>query len=462
MSRLTIIESIQHSQLFGALPKFQELKSWETWLILLKAIEGLPLNRHERGVFRKHTGREYDPPPGGYTEIVIIVGVQSGKSSIAGVLLGHGVLTGEPGTVAIGVCQDQRGAMRVLLRYAREPFETLDVFRAEVSRSTADALELNRGTMLAAYPCRPEALRGLRASIVVIDELAFFTATDGRPMDREMLRVARGRLATTGGKLIVISSPYGQSGALYDLHRNNYGKDDALVLVWQASAPEMNPTLPANYLARMAQDDPEAYRSEVLGEFRSGVSTFFDVEALQVCVEESVRERAPQTGTKYLGFADPSGGRHDRFCVAVAHTDGDKAVLDAVRIFAPPFNPSEVIAEACAFLKSYRVHRISGDRYSAEYNAEQFRLNGVTYDPSERDRSGIYLELLPLVNSRRAVLLDHPDLLRELRGLERRRGTSGKDKVDHRPGSTDDIANACAGALVLAGGRRREPGVFVF
>ncbi len=31
----------------------------------------------------------------------------------------------------------------------------------------------------------------------------------------------------------------------------------------------MNPTLPADYLERMEADDPEAYRSEVLGEFHS-------------------------------------------------------------------------------------------------------------------------------------------------------------------------------------------------
>src|SRR5207247_171320 len=162
-----------------------------------------------------------------------------------------------------------RGAMRVLLRYAREPFEVLEPFRAEVVRDTADTLELRNGVALSAYPCRPAAVRGIRACVVVIDELAFFTATDGRPTDTEMLRVARGRVATTGGKIVVLSSPYGQAGALWELHRRHYGRQDSATLVWQASAPEMNPTLSADYLARMEQDDPEAYRSEVLGEFRA-------------------------------------------------------------------------------------------------------------------------------------------------------------------------------------------------
>lgn len=75
----------------------------------------------------------------------------------------------------------------------------------------------------------------------------------------------------------------------------------------------------------------------------------------------------------------------------------------------------------------------------------------------ELDRSRLYLELLPMVNAGTIEILNDPKLLRELRGLERRRGTAGRDRVDHRPGSHDDRANALAGAAwcvsqQLAGG----------
>jgi hypothetical protein len=40
------------------------------------------------------------------------------------------------------------------------------------------------------------------------------------------------------------------------------------------------------------------------------------------------------------------------------------------------------------------------------------------------------------------------NLLKELRGLERRRGPSGKDSLDHRSNQHDDLANSAAGALV--------------
>jgi hypothetical protein len=41
-------------------------------------------------------------------------------------------------------------------------------------------------------------------------------------------------------------------------------------------------------------------------------------------------------------------------------------------------------------------------------------------------------------------------LVSQLSGLERRVGRSGKDSIDHRPGSHDDLANAAAGACVQA------------
>lgn len=463
-NRLNIIEQLRHPELFGRLPAFKNLASWKAWAVVIKCFQGLPLESEaELKLFRQCTGRyHYNPPKGGYPELVIIVGVQSGKSTIAGVLLGSAALTGEAGTHALGICQDHRGSMRVLLRYARMPFETLEHFKAEVLRSTADTLELQNGVCLSAYPCRPEAVRGLRACIVVIDELAFFTATDGRPLGQEMVRVARGRVATTGGKVVIISSPYAQSGCLYDLHRKHYGQEDSSTLVWQASAKLMNPTLSENYLQRMEQDDPEAYQSEVLGEFRPGTSTLFDSDALQSCVDSGIRERPFQPGMQYKASIDSaSGSGKDSFTLTIVHSEGDCVVVDLVRAFRPPFNPSGVIAEVSDILKSYGLRECSGDKYAPGFVQELFRANDISYTFADQSTSDAYLALVHIVNAEQVRLLDHSDLLRELRGLERRRGSSERDRADHRSGSHDDLAASAAARLSAQKKPRMVPGVFV-
>src|SRR5262249_36779438 len=163
------------------------------------------------------------------------------------------------------------------------------------------------------------------------------------------------------------------------------------------------------------------YASEVLGQFRAGVSAFLDPAAIAACVAEGVREVPPAHRVTYSAFADVSGGRHDRFVVAGGHCRGGVAGIGPFRAWSAPFNPAGVIEEACEFLRRYRIVSISGDRYAGEFVAEQFRKHEITYQASEWDRSEIYMELQPLLNAGRVSLLDQPELLKELRGLERRR-----------------------------------------
>ena len=451
---LTLEDFIADRHLGGMLPQYHDVKPWWNWTVWSKARDGVPLTPEEVASFTTHSGRgTYAPPTGGWAQAVVVTGRQSGKTATAGVLGAIAAVTqAQSGEYVILLAQDQRAALRTLLRAACEPFDKIPLFAAHVRARRADSLELDNGVTLAAYPCRPQSVRGLRAALVVLDELAFYRTSENVPVDREMLTAVKPCLATTGGKLIILSSPYAQTGVLYEMHRRAWGTDNPYTLVWQASAPEMNPTLPADYLARMAQDDPEAYRSEVLGEFRQGLSALLDPDAIAACVAEGVRERPfnPAVVCRAAGDA-ASGTGKDAFTVGIAGKVGDKALLFVLRAWKPPFNPSGVIAEIAGLLKAYGLREIVMDRYAGGFPVEQFASHGITVKPSERDRSAIYLDMVPLVNSGRVVLLDQPDLLRELRGLERRRGVSGRDKVDHRVGSHDDRANSAALALTLVG-----------
>ena len=58
--------------------------------------------------------------------------------------------------------------------------------------------------------------------------------------------------------------------------------------------------------------------------------------------------------------------------------------------------------------------------------------------------------MIPIVNSMRVELPDDRKMIEEFRRLERRRGRSGKDTIDHPAfGGSDDLANAVAGAVNL-------------
>ena len=90
--------------------------------------------------------------------------------------------------------------------------------------------------------------------------------------------------------------------------------------------------------------------------------------------------------------------------------------------------------------------------------AEAFRKVGITLRAGGRPKSQLYADLLPLLNSGRADLLDEPRLIAQLVGLERRTARGGRDSIDHAPGVHDDVANAVAGALVMVGSGQRAAG----
>jgi hypothetical protein len=121
-----------------------------------------------------------------------------------------------------------------------------------------------------------------------------------------------------------------------------------------------------------------------------------------------------------------------------------------VRAWKPPFDPSEVTKECAEALKPYRVRNVTGDNYGGEWPVGEFRKHGVNYEVSEKNRSQLYLELIPVLNSKRCELPDDRRMIEEFRRLERRRGRSGKDSIDHAAyGGSDDIANSVAGVIGL-------------
>jgi hypothetical protein len=136
--------------------------------------------------------------------------------------------------------------------------------------------------------------------------------------------------------------------------------------------------------------------------------------------------------------------------LAIAHLEGERAVLDCVLERRPPFSPDSVVSEFAAVLKSYRVATIRADRWGTDWVGERFTAHGVTCLPADMVRSELYLNFLPMLNSGRADLLDNARMVAQFAGLERRTSRAGKDSVDHGRDGHDDVCNSVAGALVLA------------
>jgi hypothetical protein len=217
----------------------------------------------------------------------------------------------------------------------------------------------------------------------------------------------------------------------------------------------MNPTVPQAVIDEAMEADPASASAEYGAEFRCDVETYIAREVVDAATVPGRFELPPATGVHYIAFVDPSGGSSESMTLAIAHRDRDgRGILDAVRERWPPFSPEAVVGEFAELLKSYNVRKLVGDRYAGEWPRERFRVHGINYEVARQPKSDLYRDILPALNSGKGELLDYPRLIAQLCSLERRTARSGRDSIDHAPGGKDDVANAVAGALLLAAARR--------
>lgn len=453
---ITIRKALADKKLLG---NFLSGESWFAWRVLLIAAMGEKLTDDERPTYTKLTGRSAEPLQR-VEELCAVIGRRGGKSRAMATLAcyiaalcKHKLSHGEKG-ILLCIAPDQRQAA-IVLDYTAAAFEQSPILRQLIANRTADTLELTNGISIEVRAASFRRLRGPTYIAVIADEAGFWYSDElSSNADTEILNAVRPGLATTGGPLIVASSPYAKRGVLWETYRRHYGPDgDPLVLVAQGTSRDFNPSLPQSVVDRALERDHAAASAEYLAQFRADIETFVPYEVVQACVGDHV-EMAPISKQHYSAFVDPSGGSADSFTMAISHRDGERVVVDATREVRPPFSPEAVIDDFAALLKTYRIRKVTGDRYAGEFPRELFRKRGIEYCCAEKPKSDLFRDMLPLLNSGRISLPKSERLANQLCGLERRVSRSGKDSIDHGPGGHDDLANAVAGAADLVATRR--------
>jgi len=174
--------------------------------------------------------------------------------------------------------------------------------------------------------------------------------------------------------------------------------------------------------------DPEAALAEWDAAFRADIAAFLSEDLIELATDRSrPPELPPRSGLKYFCFVDASGGRHDHFTVAIGHKDkAGRFICDVLRGWGPPFDPQEVSREIAGLAKEFKCQRVHGDSYSADWIVSAFKACGVKYERSEKTRSELYLEGLPLFSRGLVSLPEHRRLGRELRLLERHVSRAGR------------------------------------
>jgi hypothetical protein len=457
---ITILDAVRDAKLFQ--PWFRK-PTFDNWFIFLAALFALPITPQQLAVYQQCTGREL-PPATAVNEVWLCIGRRGGKSFILALIAvflacfheyRQYLAPGERGTIVI-IAADRKQA-RTIFRYIRGLLTGVPMLKRMIERQTADTFDLTNRVSIEIHVASFRSSRGYTIIAALCDEIAFWRNDESANPDKEILASLRPAMATIpNAMLLCASSPYARRGEMWNAYRKHYGKDNN-VLVWKASTRTMNPSVPQRIIDAAYEDDAASASAEYGGEFRIDVETFISREVVDAAIIPGRFELPRIEGAGYVAFVDPSGGSgHDSMTMAIAHMEGDRAILDCVREVKPPLSPDSVTKEFADTIKSYGIASCRGDNYAGLWPRERFAAHGVDYQRSTPVRSDIYLTLLPMLNSRRIELLDHTRLTGQLCALERFTGRSGKDSINHAPGAHDDVINAAAGALVMAAQREAQ------
>lgn len=442
---VSILDAMTDPALFG--DTFGD-DSFAAWRALLGGFYGLSLDPAQAETFAGITGG-LSAPTEAQDELWLVVGRRGGKSHAAALCAVYEaafqdhrdrLAPGEVATVML-VAADRQQA-RTLLRYVRGLCDH-PMIRPMIVRETETGIELSNRTVIEVATASHRAVRGYTCAAVICDEIAFWFSDGARP-DVEVIAALRPALATLGGKLVALSSPYARRGMLWDTYRKAFGQPGR-VLVAQAASRTMNPTLPERVVEDALKDDAARASAEYLAQFRTDVEAFLSLDQVEAAQRMKPLDLPRQDGVSYVAFADPTGGGKDEFTLSIGHREGERLVVDLVT--GRKGNPQAIVEGYAATLKAYGITRVSGDRYAGAWVPTEFARHGITYEPAPGTRSELYLSLAPALNSGAVELPPCETLSKQLVALERRTTRGGRDIIDHAPGAHDDRANAVAGVV---------------
>lgn len=353
---LSIIDACMDPDIFG--PWFKDPQSWTAWFAFLKVIFGLPLDEAELDIFRRCTGRDV-PGALGYLFATLAIGRRGGKSLIMALIAAYlgcffdwrPFLVGGERAVIVVVAADRRQAA-VIFKYLRGML-SIPLLAGMVERETLDTIDLDNQVTIEIQTASWKTIRGRTVAVALCDEAAFWSDETSANPDVEIINALKPAMSTIPqARMLIASSPYARRGVLWNDYRRHFGRNDSATLVWQADTRTMNPSVPQSFIDAAYEDDPASAAAEYGGQFRSDIESFVSREAVEGCVIGGRLELPPVKAVTYSAFCDPSGGSANSMTLAIAHREGEHAVLDAFREVKPPFSPEQVVSDFATLLKS--------------------------------------------------------------------------------------------------------------
>jgi hypothetical protein len=455
------------------------------WAII-KAIYGEPMTPEELACFKAMSGGK-EPRKGGYQEASIGAGRRSGKGEKIGSIIAiyeavtfdreeAGVAPGETPYVFV-VAQNTAQAM-VLRDYIeakchlleKHGWSVLEKTPGQEKPVTLQAIRLENGVVVKAMPCKKAAVRGYTGICVICDEIGHWqTEENAYNADVEVVRALRPTMATIRRrKFLRISTPFFEAGVLYEDWKN---RDRTRTLVLHEIPTEvMNPTISKDFLAQEQLEDPANFQREYLAKWGAATGNFIPAAQVRENIPERGRLMVPYVAAQeYCAWIDVAFKR-DLFAAGVGHNQSDMAWIDKLRYWKPisssrPLDPEATIAELVEdVFRPYGIRRVYGDQFCDVMTKEALKKHEIEFvleATTAESKYEAFKNLKAVLASKKAILPDDEEMIRELTSLIARRQPGGRWIVQapNVKGYYDDVAIVVAGLVMKLLNLRGNPDI---
>ncbi|HTF90115.1 MAG TPA: hypothetical protein VK843_16995 [Planctomycetota bacterium] len=310
--------------------------------------------------------------------------------------------------------------------------------------------------------------RGVPVVVAVLDEGAFFFDEATGVATGEAVFAAIVPRLLPGGQILIVSSPWAESGLLHTEFTANFGKPTtALAAFCPTELMRSDPAVLATS-AREAVRDPANHAREFGAQFMPlGSSLLLDGTSCDRCVDhDRPLVLPPGFGARRvlvgdLGFVSD----HSAFLV-LAEAGQSFHLTDYVELApAPgqPLKPSRVIAECAELARRSVCTTLCADGHYAESAKEHLMTWGMGFHPLPASASGkiaMFTTLRDVIREGRLRIPHIPRLLEQLKSIVARPTPGGGLQISmprRRGGGHGDIAAALAGAVWMLENSRRHP-----
>lgn len=360
---------------------------------------------------------------------------------------------------------------KIALQGVKDLINNSLILRRLIIRETSDTLELSNGATFKALPASSRSGRGLPCPLLIFDELSHAIDTEtGNAAGSSLYQALSPSVAQFGksGKILMLSSPWIQSGIFWDLYKQARSGNFPHMYVAQAPTWEINPTISQEFLETEKARDPELFRVEFGAEFTHNIASFLDSNLVDSAVNycRSVLRPLPEFKGKYILSLDPSKGNRDRYTACICHLDRHRLIMDLLHEFKPSIRDGNKTQVAIAEVEDwilqhnelYGFSRAVLDQYNSVGTIQRLKgklpISELTW--TSQSKTAAYSGLRELVNGGNLDLYPHNKVIQELKGLTVRYRSNGTWDVSGGSGAAvDDFASALAGCVLVA--KREEP-----